>query len=76
MFRATQWLILAVLTLVAITQAYLIDDSDATILQYVVNPSASVKWGPFGDITGETLSLSLPNGSMFTVDNTPCYKGT
>jgi hypothetical protein len=72
LLQATQ--LLALFSFMAMGRAYFIDDSDISDLQYIVNPTATVKWGPFGN--NERLTLFLPNGVNLTVDNTECYDQT
>jgi len=55
---------------------YLIDDSNTTTIQYVVNPDTKIKWGPYGGAIGERLSVDLSNGTLFPVDDTLCYNDT
>ncbi|KAF9225063.1 hypothetical protein BS17DRAFT_879796 [Gyrodon lividus] len=53
---------------------YLIDDQNYTSLLYSENPGGA-KWGPFQE-GGETLSISLANGTMMTIDSSQCYNFT
>lgn len=53
---------------------YYIDDQNYTSLLYSENPGGA-KWGPFQE-GGETLSISLANGTMLTVDASHCYNYT
>lgn len=53
---------------------YFIDDQNFTSLLYSENPGGA-KWGPFQE-GGETLSISLSNGTMMTVDASQCYNYT
>jgi hypothetical protein len=66
---------LCLLALIALVQAtYFIDDSDLTDIQYSSNPgSGRPVWGPF---SGRGLGITFPNGSLTSVDATPCYSGT
>ena len=67
--------LLASLALVSLARAdYYIDDQNFTSLLYSENPGGA-KWGPFQE-GGETLSISLANGTMMTVDASQCYNYT
>lgn len=74
--RATQLLTFLALLIIDRAQGYTIDDSNTTVLQYIVDPSASAKWGPFGGRGGQVLQFTLPNGTVVSVDNSLCYDGT
>jgi hypothetical protein len=65
---------LILLALIALVQGnFFIDDSDLTIIQYSSNPGSGPVWGPF---SGRGLGITFPNGSLTSVDATPCYGGT
>jgi hypothetical protein len=67
---------LLILALACLTSAYLIDDTDLSVLQYSSNPGAGPVWGPFPTATGASLELLLPNGTFMTINSAPCYNGT
>lgn len=75
MFKPCLLLFVTSLYLALVRADYTIDDSNYSILKFSENPSGPV-WGPFGSDTGEVLEIRLPNGTMQTVDATPCYDGT
>jgi hypothetical protein len=67
---------LLILALACLTSAYLIDDTDLSVLQYSSNPGAGPVWGPFPTAAGASLELLLPNGTFMTINSAPCYNGT
>ena len=67
--------LLASLALVSFARAdYYIDDQNFTSLLFSENPGGA-KWGPFQE-GGETLSISLANGTMMTIDASQCFNYT
>ena len=67
--------LLASLALASFVRAdYYIDDQNFASLLYSENPGGA-KWGPFQE-GGETLSISLANGMMMTVDASQCFNHT
>ena len=67
--------LLAFLALVSFARAdYYIDDQNFTSLLFSENPGGA-KWGPFQE-GGETLSISLANGTMMTIDASQCFNYT
>lgn len=67
--------LLVSLALVSFVRAdYYIDDQNFTSLLFSENPGGA-KWGPFQE-GGETLSISLANGTMLTVDASQCFNYT
>lgn len=67
--------LLASLALISFARAdYYIDDQNYTSLLYSENPGGA-KWGPFQE-GGETLSISLANGTLWTVDASQCFNFT
>ena len=67
--------LLVSLALVSFARAdYYIDDQNFTSLLFSENPGGA-KWGPFQE-GGETLSISLANGTMLTVDASQCFNYT
>lgn len=67
--------LLASLALISFARAdYYIDDQNFTSLLFSENPGGA-KWGPFQE-GGETLSISLANGTMMTIDASQCFNYT
>ena len=67
--------LLASLALASFVRAdYYIDDQNFASLLYSENPGGA-KWGPFQE-GGETLSISLANGMVMTVDASQCFNHT
>ena len=67
--------LLASLALISFARAdYYIDDQNYTPLLYSENPGGA-KWEPFLE-GGETLSISLANGILWTVDASQCFNLT
>ncbi|KAF8551860.1 hypothetical protein OG21DRAFT_1466622 [Imleria badia] len=67
--------LIASLAVVSLARAdYYIDDQNFTSLLYSENPGGA-KWGPFQE-GGETLSISLANGTMMTIDASQCFNYT
>ncbi|KIJ16587.1 hypothetical protein PAXINDRAFT_168653 [Paxillus involutus ATCC 200175] len=67
--------LLALSALASLARAdYFIDDQNFTSLLYSENPGGA-KWGPFQE-GGETLSISLANGTLMTIDASQCYNYT